>query len=63
MSPDSEEQTPTDGVAAEIADLVDEMVDESFPASDPPSGWAGQDPRDVVVPDGDHAELPDGGAG
>jgi hypothetical protein len=31
-------------------DLVDEMVEESFPGSDPPSSWAGAD-----TPRGDSA--------
>ena len=26
-------------------DLVDEMSEESFPTSDPPSTWAGEDPK------------------
>ncbi len=44
------DDTPTTGEDPPRDDPVDEMVEESFPASDPPSGWAGEDPRDV--PDG-----------
>lgn len=32
------------------ADIVDEMVDESFPGSDPPSTWAGVDKPPPVSP-------------
>jgi hypothetical protein len=26
--------------------MIDEAEEESFPASDPPTTWSGQDPRD-----------------
>jgi hypothetical protein len=38
---------------------IDEMVEESFPASDPPTGWAGEDPRDRPEPqDSDSSSSP-----
>ncbi len=40
------------------ADAVDEQGEESFPASDPPEGWAGPDsPR--VAEEQDEPEVPD----
>ncbi len=59
MDPDSEEQTPLDAPAGPVDDPVDEMVDESFPASDPPSGWAGEDPRDQAVAVDREVHTPD----
>jgi hypothetical protein len=41
--PDPAEES-RDGQRAD--ERIDEMVEESFPASDPPTGWAGEDPRD-----------------
>jgi hypothetical protein len=29
--------------------MVDEAEEESFPASDPPTSWSGQDSRDVDI--------------
>ena len=53
MSSDSVKATSGEGAPAELEaefdDPADEMGAESFPASDPPSGWAGEDPRDVGV--------------
>jgi hypothetical protein len=53
MAPDLEYSTPGFEQALEFQDPIDEMVNASFPASDPPSGWAGEDPRDVAPDSGD----------
>jgi|GEM_PF-3679146 len=29
-----------------LDDYLDEVLKQSFPASDPPSSWSGRDPRD-----------------
>ena len=40
----SEDQEPEEPTVTEAEDeLVDEMVEESFPGSDPPASWAGPD--------------------
>ena len=44
--PDDDTGRHRSAVDDRVDQLVDEMVEESFPASDPPTGWAGEDPRD-----------------
>jgi hypothetical protein len=57
MLPDSEVTIPGSEQDLKFEDPVDEMIDASFPASDPPSGWAGEDPRDVAMDAGDDPEA------
>ena len=59
MPPDPEGTTLGPEQVPKFEDPVDEMVDASFPASDPPSGWAGEDPRDVATDGGDASEVVD----
>jgi hypothetical protein len=39
-----------EGDGDEARDPIDEIVDESFPASDPPATWAGEDEDGVPPP-------------
>jgi hypothetical protein len=48
---ESIEQSPADHANG----MIDEAGEESFPASDAPTSWSGQDPRDQDV-DVDEAE-------
>jgi hypothetical protein len=38
-------------------EAVDEAGEESFPASDPPSTWSGEDPRDVAAKSSDASQA------
>jgi len=44
MTTDDATQEGLNETHPEQDDLVDEVEEESFPASDPPSSWAGADP-------------------
>lgn len=44
MTPDDVSQEGVNEADSEQDDLLDEVEEESFPASDPPSSWAGSNP-------------------
>jgi hypothetical protein len=57
-----ERETPESATRkGSIEDNLDEVLKESFPASDPPSSWPGGDLRDVRSdpPPGESGEIPD----
>jgi hypothetical protein len=47
MVEDSSRQTREEISFARSDALIDEAGEESFPASDPPATWSGEDARDV----------------
>jgi hypothetical protein len=38
--------------------MVDDTSEESFPASDPPSTWSGEDERDLTEDGPEHSDEP-----
>jgi hypothetical protein len=47
MADDKVAQSAGDESRIRLDEGVDEVGKESFPASDPPSSWSGEDPRDM----------------
>lgn len=50
MTTDDESQEGRDESQRPQDDQVDEVDEESFPASDPPSSWAGSNPESGASP-------------